>query len=249
MTQEGCDPATLDREILTGLLREELGYRGVVVTDALNMAGVREKYGDERIPVLALKTGVDMPMMVSTDTDTVSLEVAYNAVLNAVHSGELTEDRIDESVYRVLKLKRSRGLFLNPYVGEQRAASKLGTPRHLAAAGRVSKHNVTLVRNDAGLLPLDAGGGQKVLVTGYRSVSNTANAQPAAHLAAALDGQGVTTESSRRAPRRMPPASRPLWAGWRRTMWLWWPPPTRRARRRSETWSTHCWRPESRSCW
>ena len=49
-TQEGCDPATLDQEILTGLLREELGYRGVVVTDALNMAGVREKYGDDRDP-------------------------------------------------------------------------------------------------------------------------------------------------------------------------------------------------------
>ena len=194
VTQVGCDPATLDREILTGLLREELGYRGVVVTDALNMAGVREKYGDERIPVLALKAGVDMPMMVDTDTDTVSLEVAYNAVLNAVHSGELTEDRIDESLYRILKLKRSRGLFRDPYVSERRAASKLGTPKHLATAGRVGDHSVTLVRNDARLLPLDSAAGQNVLVTGYRSVSNTANAQPVAHLAAALDGQGVSTE-------------------------------------------------------
>jgi beta-N-acetylhexosaminidase len=194
VSQEGCDPATLDREILTGLLREELGYRGVVVTDALNMAGVREKYGDERIPVLALKAGADMPMMVDTETDTVSLDVAYNAVLKAVRSGELTEERIDESVYRVLKLKRNRGLFGNPFVNERRAASRLGKPRHLAAAARVGEHSVTLVRNDAGLLPLSAGAGQKVLVTGYRSVSNTSNAQPAAHLAAALGGQGATTE-------------------------------------------------------
>ena len=191
-TQVGCDPATLDREILTGLLREELGYRGVVVTDALNMAGVREKYGDERIPVLALKAGVDMPMMVDTATDTVSLEVAYNAVLNAVRSGELTEKRIDESVYRVLKLKRDRGLLRDPFVNERSAASKLGTPRHLAVAGRVGDHSVTLVKNDAGRLPLSAG--EKVLVTGYRSVSNTSNAEPAAHLAAALQGEGVATE-------------------------------------------------------
>jgi beta-N-acetylhexosaminidase len=193
-TQQGCDPATLDPEILTGLLREELGYRGVVVTDALNMAGVREKYGDERIPVLALKAGVDMPMMVDTTTDTVSLEVAYNAVLNAVRGGELTEDRIDQSVYRVLALKRRRGLFGDPFVSERRAARRLGTPRHLAKAQRVGDHSVTLVKNDAGLLPLDGGDAERVLVTGYRSVSETSNAEPAAHLAAALRGEGVPTE-------------------------------------------------------
>jgi beta-N-acetylhexosaminidase len=193
-TQEGCDPATLDPEILTGLLRQELGYRGVVVTDALNMAGVREKYGDERIPVLALKAGADMPMMVDTTTDTVSLQVAYDAVLNAVRSGELTEDRIDESVRRVLELKRHRGLFRHPFVNERAAPRKLGTPKHLAAAGRVADHSITLVRNDAGLLPLNARSGQKVLMTGYRSVSSTSNAAPAAHLAAALDRHGASTE-------------------------------------------------------
>jgi beta-N-acetylhexosaminidase len=103
-TQAGCDPATLDREVLTGLLRRELGFRGVVVTDALNMAGVRERYGDERIPVLALKAGVDMPMLVDTPTDSVSLDVAYRALLAAVRSGELPEARIDRSVARVLRL-------------------------------------------------------------------------------------------------------------------------------------------------
>lgn len=194
VTQVGCDPATLDREILTGLLRGELGYRGVVVTDALNMAGVREKYGDARIPVLALKAGVDMPMMVDTPTDTVSLEVAYNAVLDAVRSGELTEDRIDKSVRRVLELKVERGLVDDPFVNERRAASRLGTPEHLAVARRVGDHSVTLLKNDAGVLPLDADAGQKVLVTGYRSVSSTSNAQPAAHLADALRSGEVPTE-------------------------------------------------------
>jgi beta-N-acetylhexosaminidase len=193
-TQVGCDPATLDREILTGLLRGELGYRGVVVTDALNMAGVREKYGDARIPVLALKAGVDMPMMIDMPTDTVSLEVAYNAVLDAVRSGELTEDRIDDSVRRVLELKVERGLVDDPFVSVAKAASRLGTPKHLAVAGRVGDDSVTLLRNDAGLLPLDAAAGQKVLVTGYRSVSSTSDAQPAAHLADALRSREVPTE-------------------------------------------------------
>jgi beta-N-acetylhexosaminidase len=193
-TQEGCDPATLAPEILTGLLRDELGYDGVVITDALNMAGVREKYGDERIPVLALKAGVDMPMMVDTTTDTVSLEVAYNAVLDAVRSGELSERRIDESLRRVLDLKRKRGLFRDPFVSERKAPRKLGTRGHLNAAERVGDHSVTLVKNDAGLLPLARRSGQKVLVTGYRSVSDTLNAQPAAHLAAALGRRRVPTE-------------------------------------------------------
>ena len=193
-TQEGCDPATLDREILTGLLREELRYGGVVVTDALNMAGVREKYGDARIPVLALKAGVDMPMMIDTPTDTVSLDVAYNAVLDAVRSGELSEDRIDESVRRVLELKVERGLVDDPFVNAPKAAGALGTAEHLAVAGRVGDNSVTLLKNDTGLLPLDEAAGQKVLVTGYRSVSSTSNAEPAAHLADALRRRGVATE-------------------------------------------------------
>jgi len=193
-TQQGCDPATLDPEILTGLLREELGYDGVVVTDALNMAGVREKYGDERVPVLALKAGVDMPMMIDTTTDTVSLEVAYDAVLEAVRGGELSEQRIDQSLRRVLKLKLDRGLFRRPFVNPGKARRRLGTRRHRATAGRVGDHSVTLVRNDAGLLPLPRRSRKKVLVTGYRLVSNTSNAQPAAHLSAALGRHGVAPE-------------------------------------------------------
>ncbi|HET6918693.1 MAG TPA: glycoside hydrolase family 3 N-terminal domain-containing protein, partial [Jiangellaceae bacterium] len=195
VTQEGCDPATLAPEILTGLLRGEVGYDGVVITDALNMAGVREKYGDDRIPVLALKAGVDMLMMVDTPTDTVSLDVAYNAVLDAVRSGEISAARIDESVYRVLLLKQKRELLEDdPYVNVWKAAERLGTPDHLAAAGAVGDHSVTLVKNDASVLPLAANTGQRVLVTGYRSVSNTSQAQPAAHLAAALERYGVTAD-------------------------------------------------------
>src|SRR6476646_1611225 len=79
------DPATLSRPILTGILREELGYDGVVVTDSLGMEGVRTKYGDDRVPVLALKAGVDQLL------NPPDLGVAWNAVLNAVRGGELTE--------------------------------------------------------------------------------------------------------------------------------------------------------------
>lgn len=167
------DPATLSKPIMTGLLRERLGYDGVVVTDSLGMAGVREKYGDARVPVLALKAGVDQLLMPP------SIDLAYNAVLDAVRSGELTEQRIDESVYRILRLKHYRGLFQDPYVDVERIPSVVGTPEHLAAAQDIADRSVTLVKDDAGLLPLDSAG-RDVLVTGW-GVGTTATVAEAMH--------------------------------------------------------------------
>ena len=94
----------------------------------------------------------------------------------------------------MLELKRGRGLFRRPFVDASKAASRLGTREHLAAAARVGDHSVTLVKNDAGLLPLSPGGDRRVLVTGYRSVSNTLDARPAEHLAEALGEHGARTE-------------------------------------------------------
>jgi beta-N-acetylhexosaminidase len=156
------DPATLSRPILTGILREQLGYDGVVITDALGMQGVRDKYGDARVPVLALKAGVDQ-LLKSPDG---AFDLQYNAVLKAVRDGELTEQRIDQSVYRILRLKTKRGLFENPYVDEAKVAKVVGTPEHLAEAQRITDATTTLVKNDAKLLPLTKDG-RKVLVTGW----------------------------------------------------------------------------------
>jgi beta-N-acetylhexosaminidase len=156
------DPATLSHPIMTGILRQELGYDGVVITDALGMQGVRDKYGDERVPVLALEAGVDQ-LLKSPDG---AFDLQYNAVLKAVRSGELSEQRIDQSVYRILRLKTKRGLFRNPYVDETRVPQEVGTPAHLATAQRITDATTTLVKNDATLLPLRKDG-RKVLVTGW----------------------------------------------------------------------------------
>ncbi|KWX01306.1 beta-N-acetylhexosaminidase [Carbonactinospora thermoautotrophica] len=154
------DPATLSRPILTGLLREHLGYDGVVITDALDMAGVRQKYGDERVPVLAIKAGADMLLMPP------DLDIAYRSVLAAVRSGEISQARLDESVLRILRLKAKRGLFADPYVDPGAAPGRVATPRHLAAAQRVADRTVTLIKDDARLLPLPPGPGRRVLVVG-----------------------------------------------------------------------------------
>lgn len=174
------DPATLSKPILTGLLRGELGYQGVIVTDSLEMAGVREKYGDDRVPVLALKAGVDMLLMPP------NLQVATDAVLGAVASGELTEARIDQSVRRILTLKQKRGLLKWTPVDPAAAERSVGSAAHARIARSVTDRTVTAVRNDAGLLPLARG---SVLVTGWNS--SATNNLPT--LAGALGGTPLVT--------------------------------------------------------
>jgi beta-N-acetylhexosaminidase len=178
------DPATLSGPIVTGILREELHYDGVVVTDALDMQGVRDKYGDDRVPVLALRAGVDQ-LLKSPDG---ALDLQYGAVLAALRSGELTGRRIDDSVYRILRLKLTRGLLRAPYVDESAVAGLVGTPDHLAAAQQVADDGITLVKNDGGLLPLAAGTGRSVLVTGW-GVTTTAT------IAARIAANGLTAQA------------------------------------------------------
>ncbi|MFC7549016.1 glycoside hydrolase family 3 protein [Plantactinospora sp. GCM10030261] len=158
------DPATLSPTILTGVLREQLGFRGVIVTDSLSMAAVRQRYGDERVPVLALKAGADQLLMPP------NLELARDAVLRAVASGELTERRIDESVRRILAVKYRQGLVRSPFVDVEAAARIVGAPAHLAAVTRITDPTLTAVRNDTGLLPLPRTD-RSVLVTGWNSVA------------------------------------------------------------------------------
>ncbi|MEV7545175.1 glycoside hydrolase family 3 N-terminal domain-containing protein [Streptomyces sp. NPDC089915] len=166
------DPATLSRPIVTGILRERLGFRGVVVTDALDMAGVRQKYGDDRVPVLALKAGCDQLL------NAPDLGLAYRSVLAAVGSGELTRERVEESVLRILEVKARRGLFEDPYADEERVDALVGTREHLAAADAVAAGTTTLLANPRGLLPLDASAAPRLLVTGADPASPTGTTGP-----------------------------------------------------------------------
>ncbi|AVH97409.1 MULTISPECIES: glycoside hydrolase family 3 protein [Streptomyces] len=181
------DPATLSRPILTGILRERLGYDGVVVTDALGMEGVRTKYGDERVPVLALKAGVDQLL------NPPKLDVAWNAVLNAVRTGELTEARLDESILRILRLKAKLGLFRRAYVTRAGVERVVGSKAHLAQADRIAEATTTLLLNEGGLLPLRPSRHRSVLVVGADPASPSGTTgPPTTTLAAALRELGFT---------------------------------------------------------
>ncbi len=181
------DPATLSHPILTGILRGELGYDGVVVTDSLGMEGVRTKYGDDRVPVLALKAGVDQLL------NPPSLDVAWNAVLKAVQDGELTEARLDESILRILRLKARLRLFEEPYVSQGGVTRNVGTAAHLRAADRVAERTTTLLVNQGPVLPLSRRTHPRVLVVGADPASPSGTTgPPTGVLAAALTELGFT---------------------------------------------------------
>jgi beta-N-acetylhexosaminidase len=125
-------PATLSPTIASRLLRDELGFRGVVMTDSLQMQGVRAAQPDERIPVLAIQAGADLLLMPQ------NLDVAYRGVLAAVRSGELSERRVDESVRRILELKWRRGLVEDALVDVAAVDSVVGSPANRDLAARLT---------------------------------------------------------------------------------------------------------------
>ena len=104
-------PASLSPAVVTGLLRDQLGFDGVVFTDDLTMGAITENYGLDEAAVLALEAGCDVLLVCHNEGD---LALARQAVLDAAASGRLTEERIDQSVYRILALKQAYGLTNDP---------------------------------------------------------------------------------------------------------------------------------------
>ncbi|MGH3346760.1 MAG: glycoside hydrolase family 3 protein, partial [Nocardioides sp.] len=162
-------PATMSRPIMTGILRQEMGFDGVVITDALGMGGATETYPPHRVPVVAMQAGVDM-LLKPPDGQ---FQVMYDAVLNAVRDGEISKKRLRTSVTRILELKWDLGLVEDPYVDLEDVPEKVGTPEHLADAQAMTDRSTTLVKND-GTLPLDPEAGQSVLVTGWGATTTQA---------------------------------------------------------------------------
>lgn len=153
-------PATLSQPILTGLLREELGFEGVIVTDSLAMDGVRTMFDDDRVPVEAILAGADQMLMPP------DLTVAIDGVVAAVDSGEITPERLDASVRRILVQKIERGVLDDPGVDVGEVEEIVGSREFRDAAQEIADDAVTLIADDDAL-PLPSG--TTVLVTGVAS--------------------------------------------------------------------------------
>ena len=143
-------PSTLSPAILTDLLKKDLGFKGIVVTDALEMAGIVKDFSTGDAAVRALEAGADVLLM-PTDPDAV-----VKAVTAAVQSGRLTRQRIQESVVKVLAAKERVGLDRKRFVDLEGISDIVDSPESNEKAQEIADHAVTLVRNNGAMIPLAA---------------------------------------------------------------------------------------------
>ena len=141
-SRSGTEPATVSAPIVTGVLRKEIGFKGLVVTDAMRMGAMTSHYEPGEAAIRAILAGADQ-ILLSSDTD-----AAIKAVLAAVKSGRITEKRIDESVKRILDVKKRLNLYDKgiPFVGK--IAQVVGTPAHEDLEAEIARRSMTLVRGE-----------------------------------------------------------------------------------------------------
>jgi beta-N-acetylhexosaminidase len=146
--------ATTSTAVVTGLLRNEMGFKGIVVTDALGMGGLTRLYGKGigRAAVDAFKAGGDV-LIVPPD-----IEGSYRAMVRAVRSGEISRERLDQSVRKVLELKASLGLHKARLVDLGQLSHRVAQPENLDVGQRIADEAITLVRDNGQSLPLKASG-------------------------------------------------------------------------------------------
>ncbi|MBS1788182.1 MAG: hypothetical protein JST85_10690 [Acidobacteria bacterium] len=141
-------PGTLSPKVMTGLLREELKFNGVVVTDAMNMAGISARYTAAESAIKTIKAGADM-IEKSPDID-----AAIAGVKDAVAKGEIPETRINASVERILRAKVALGLNRKKLIDLNEVDHVVNDPKFLNVADQIAEHSITLARDERKLLPL-----------------------------------------------------------------------------------------------
>jgi len=149
----GAPPATFAPELLTGLLREELGFDGLLFTDALTMRAITDMYGGGEASVRAVEAGADVILSPQ------DVRQSIDAVVAALASGRLTRERLEQSARRILELKARIGLHRERLVPLDGVSEVVGAGPHLALADSAATRSITLVRDEIGMVPLRADGG------------------------------------------------------------------------------------------
>ena len=145
---DSAPPATLSPYFMTDILRKEMNFRGLLVTDAMTMGGVANRYGATEPLILALQAGADILLMPN------SVIEAINTVVKAVESGRVTQARIDESVRRILRMKAQAGLRTGRLVDLDAVDTIVNVPARSRAAAEVAEKSITLARDSLSLVPL-----------------------------------------------------------------------------------------------
>lgn len=141
-------PSTLDESVLNRILIDSLEFDGLVVTDGLEMQGITNHYAPGEAVVLALRAGADL-MLISPDELT-----AIDDVYDAIQIGRLSEDRVDQSVRKLLELKKNRGVFDNHTVDLPGLNNKINTLNYQAIANSIARQSLTVLSNENDLIPI-----------------------------------------------------------------------------------------------
>lgn len=161
-------PATLSPRVLTDILRDELGFRGIIITDLMTMGAIATRWETEEAAVLAVQAGADIVLAGGATELPIR---TIQALVRAMEEGILSVERVDASVRRVLAAKERLGLFERATVDAAEAALVAGSPQHLALADDLTRRSVTLVRNE-GILPFDPRAGGITLAAGITNVAD-----------------------------------------------------------------------------
>ena len=154
-------PATLSRTIVTGLLREQMGYNGIVITDAMVMDAIAEHFDPIDAAVMAINADVDIllcPVDLYKDAEVNTLpdmDKYMERLLARVEAGDIPMEELDNSVYRILKLKKERGIAAPSEQQAAEAAGLVGTGANHKREWEIAQAGMTLLKNENGALPLD----------------------------------------------------------------------------------------------
>lgn len=151
-------PATLSQPILTKLLREKMQFEGLISSDAMDMHAISKQWSPAQAAVKAIQAGVDVLLLPANP------EQAVEGIVRAVERGEISRQRLEESVARVLAAKIRVGLRKKKLVDPEAAIDALDAPEDIEKAQEIADKSVTLVKNDGPALPLKSGGSPAFLV-------------------------------------------------------------------------------------
>ncbi len=159
-------PATLSSGIIGDLLRKQLNFNGLVVTDAMNMHAITDNFEEAEAAVMSVKSGHDIILFPPDE------EVYINAICEAVEKGEIDEKRIDQSVRKILSAKKWLGLDKATAVDTNALHKALGKPEHERLARELAEKSITILKDSSSLIPFNPAGNKSVACI---TVSDTRN--------------------------------------------------------------------------
>ena len=172
LTTGAKTPATLSPEILTDVLKNSLGFRGIVVTDSMEMDGIKKHYENAAAAVASIKAGADV-ILLPPDA-----EEAIEAIERAVKNGEISEKRIDESVKKILDAKQRLNLHKNRLTDIEKIGDIVSSPENIEIADEIAARAIAAVKDEKRLLPMNPSERRRIFGLVLTPVTETASSAP-----------------------------------------------------------------------